>query len=259
MILNLENFPRKSFSKHFLNSVHCEIGLESVESKKIFDRAEEFKSKFLEIGFQSTDKVEVGTLSLEKKDEESLNKISHSTQFHGLVFKSQPPDKIVELNTSQLLMSIQNYESFEDFFPIFQKSVKIMEDTLTVRPVSKIGLKKVNKIEISGFKSIDSVCDIFNSNLLGGFRSGVGQLEDLVATQESFVFKRNGITCFLTLNISKKENNILVAILEFDCVVQKNTTTKEVFEQILSDINEFHFDLFMWSITKKFRELLGDK
>lgn len=50
-LVNVEHFQRQTYKKHFLNSVHCELGLSGMVASSILVAESSFNDAFKKLGF----------------------------------------------------------------------------------------------------------------------------------------------------------------------------------------------------------------
>ncbi|PIR00059.1 MAG: hypothetical protein COV66_08130 [Nitrospinae bacterium CG11_big_fil_rev_8_21_14_0_20_45_15] len=258
MFLNIENKAIESFNRHFLEGVHCEIEFSEVTSETLINNEEAFKREFNRIGFASFKKIKENSFAIEATGESGniITSVNQQGKFKGYLWESADPKRNVQINLTQLLTSDYSYSGFDNFHSNLNAELKIIEELLGKRTVKKIGLKKVNKIQISSVQSVEDIGILFNSNLLGGVRSGIGEIEDTVFTEEKLVFKKEQIVAILTISLSKIKENVFGVKLELDCICLSEFDSIDKVNETLSKINQFQYNLFNWSITEDFIKIL---
>ncbi len=257
---NLEYVERKCFSKHFLKSVHIEVGLIGLTAEIAFSKEEELKKAFEKLGFTESIKVNQTNFKMEiDPDRDSLeHKVIQSVNKPiGLLFKSQKPHKEIQIVANKVIFSDFSYKGFDDFKEIVEKIKEILESDINSFEVNKVGLRKINSIKIEPVESFKEACSLFNSAIFANIKSGLISPDSLKVHEEVTILEKDNLLSVLKFSISKLETPKAYEVnFDFDLVDTEKTNFKEVIQTKLASLNDTHFNLFMWAIEDKMIELM---
>jgi uncharacterized protein (TIGR04255 family) len=249
-LVNVAHVQRRAFKKHFLNSVHCELGLSGIAVNSILAEESSFKDAFKMLGFLESSKIVRGQYVLSSPEAQETT-VQQSAEAIGLRFVSQKPWRELNVTSHNIVVSDHSYESFEAFSEQLQSYVSIVTELLGSEwHINKTGFRKINSIIIEQVQSYPEACAIFNPVLFGSLRAGLAHTDALKISEEVLILEKQGKLCILR-NVLKALDrpNAYEASLDFDLVDQTKYTTMEALKDILPSLNELHFDLFMWAIT----------
>jgi len=252
VLVNVDHNQRKSFKRHFLNSVHCELGLSGIDAGLIFANELLLKDSFKKLGFLESSKIVRGQYLLEASpDQEAKLNMQQSTEAIGLRFVSQKPSREVHITPYSIAVSDNTYVGFDSFLDRLNSYLNIFTQNIQNNfLIIKTGFRKINSIIVEPASSYSEVCEIFNPVLFGVIRSGLACADALKISEETLVLEKQSKVCILK-NVLRALNrpSSYEAILDFDLVDNNIYTATQVFEQVLPELNQLHFDLFLWAIT----------
>ena len=262
-LLNMPNKDRFTFNRHFLSSVHSEIRFKPVDVKSITDRKDQFGEEFKELGFSDIKILKLGAFEL-KADKDKAHLTQHEATPIGVLLTSQSPRQELKIERDKVVYSEFNYSSFENFQTrfkaLFDKAREIISIDDSI-PVNKVGMKKINSVVIQPFTSFEDNLSVFNPALFGTARSGLLTFEYFRVSEETTLLLDTDEKLFLLkTKLEKKTDDTVEATLDFDFVkLGKNINFEEAFNTILPDLNQCHFDLFMWSVTDVMKDIMMEE
>jgi uncharacterized protein (TIGR04255 family) len=258
-LVNVDHFQRRAFKKHFLNSVHCELGLSGIVASSILAKEASFNEAFKKLGFTEGGKVVSGHYVLASPEAQDAT-LQHNAEAVGLRFVSQKPRREINITSHNIAVSDNSYDGYEAFSERLQCYVSIVTELLgSGWSINKTGLRKINSIIIEQVQSYSEACAIFNPVLFGSLRSGLAHSGSLKISEEVLILEEQGKLCVLRNGLKALDHpNAYEAILDFDLVDQSKYTTEQVFTDVLPILNELHFDLFMWAITDEMLQSMED-
>lgn len=258
-LFNLRHIPRRTFSKHFLNSVHCEFGLSRIDFKTILSEETYLKTEFEKLGFQENKKVFQGHYLFASHNTGAID-FQQKSEPIGLQFGSQKPKRHINVTEKSILVSDFDYDGFESFLQRLKEFIQLVGKVLGKRDVNKVGLRKINSIITEPVESYADACSIFNTALFGLLRSGLPVPESISATEEVIVLETQGKLSLLRNRFTKRDKpNSYEANLDFDLVDTTEQKAEDALNVTLPKLNDIHFDLFMWAVTPDMIELMERK
>lgn len=259
-LVNVEHFQRQAYKKHFLNSVHCELGLSGVVASSILAMESSFTEAFKKLGFLEGGKIFRGQYVLTSPDTNEQT-LQHNAEAIGLRFVSQKPWREVNISSQNIVISDHSYDGYEAFSERMQHYVSIVTELLGEKwGINKIGLRKISSIIIEEAQSYSEAYAIFNPVLFGSLRAGLAHVGALKVSEEVLVLERQGKLCLLRNGIKALDRpNSYEATFDFDLVDQSKYTVEQVFNDVLPALNELHFDLFMWAVTDELLQIMRDE
>lgn len=261
ILVNVTHSQRQTFKKHFLNSVHCELGLSGVAAGAIIANELPFNDAFKKLGFLECSKIVRGHYRMEASEgQEATLNMQQSTEVIGLRFVSQKPLREVNVTSQNIVVSDNAYDGFEAFSKRLESYVSIFTALIgSELRINKTGLRKINSIIIEPVQSYAEACEVFNPVLFGALRSGLVRGDALKISEEVLVLEKQNKICVLRNALKALESsNAYEAILDFDFVDNAKYTSQQVLSDVLPCLNELHFDMFMWTITDALLEAMED-
>lgn len=250
-LLNIASKQRRTFKRHFLASVHCEIACRVASQENIAAQRKVLEEIMREHGFVESREVIQSNFHLEARVD-SEAKLSQEARPIGLLFISRTPRREFQIESEKLIISDFSYDGFEQFSARFNSyiySVNKVLDFNNAAMVSKVGLRKINTVRIEPVSSLPEALSAFNPALFSTARSGLLKMEALRASEEVVVMERGDQLCLLRTSLETKSENALTASLDFDCVSKSSVSIEQSFERTLPDLNHAIFNLFMWAVT----------
>lgn len=154
-------------------------------------------------------------------------------------------------------MSDYAYSGFDVFIDRLRFIVSSAEQVLGRRDVNRVGYRKIDSILLEPVASYFDACSIFNPSLFGLLRSGLAVTDSLTASEEVVILDRDGKVCNLKHRLKKLEKaNSFEANLDYDLVDKTGQTIDTALGQTLPEMNNIHFDLFMWAVTPDFVKIM---
>jgi len=194
--------------------------------------------------------------------ESSLNKaatiISKETPI-GLMFSSQKPRIEIQVLDTKVIISNFDYVGFEQFNSQLKEICVGISNFIPRKEVKKVGLRKISSIIIDPVHSYQDACAIFNPALFANVRSGLIKQETLKAHEEVSVIEREDNICVIRAQLKKTSSaTSYEACLDFDFVSLASCDIEEVFTSKLPELNDNHFDLFMWAASDDLIKLMEE-
>jgi len=263
-LFNLTSHERKSFNKHFLNSVHCEIAFkEAFAVEMLIEKKDELETLLRPHGFTLIQELVEGQITFQGADPESDSPASVEQQTHpiGLLFANQNPRREVKLLVDRVTVSDFSYDGFNAFSTRLAAWCKQIEDVLGSRDVNKVGLRKINSVLAQSVHSTNDLCAIFNPSLFTSIRSGLVKFDALELNEEVIVLQKDEMLSVLRNRVKKLDGEATTfeANLDFDVVDKSEHSMNDVFETVLPALNVIHFDLFMWAVTGEMISLMEEE
>lgn len=259
-LVNVEHFQRQTYKKHFLNSVHCELGLSGMVASSILVAEPSFNDAFKKLGFIEGGKIFRGQYVLTTPQDKEQT-LQHNAEAIGLRFVSQKPWREINITSQHIVVSDHAYDGYEPFSERMHHYVSIVIELLgTEWNVNKIGLRKISSIIIENAQSYSEAYAIFNPVLFGSLRTGLAHDGALKIAEEALVLEKEGKLCLLRNSIKALDQaNSYEATFDFDLVEQDKHSVEQVFNDVLPTLNELHFDLFMWAVTDELLQIMREE
>lgn len=259
--LNLSHHPRRTFRRHFLSSVHCEFRFTSeLDVERLLGKQEELQAALGRLGFPEVRQVFEGQFTFDARSDR-MPKLSQQASPIGLLFVSQSPNRSVQLGHDRLIVSDHAYDGFESFLVRIRTYWEIVSQLMNMSQsvvVQKVGLRKVNSIAVEPVSSLQSALSVFNPALFGVARSGLFKTETFKGTEEVSALETKDGLCVLRSKLQRRSDTSLEANLDFDFVSLEATDFQKSFSEILPNLNDAHFDVFMWAITDELVSLMQE-
>jgi len=249
-ILNLKHMPRKAFKNHFLNQVHCEIRFDGNFTTDLVNSIDQLESILKSLGYESHQPVMQGQFAFKIGDDKNPPLMENNSSIIGYKFSSPNPKKDIQILGDKIIFSDFSYVGFEKFLEILQSITIETAKIIPFKKVNKVGLRKINSIKIAPVVTFQDACVIFNPAVFQTIRSSIVANDSLTFNEERIVLEKESKFYMLQFRMSKlNEPNAFDANLDFDVVSKESIDTETVFSQSLPELNEEHFDLFMWAVT----------
>ncbi len=256
-LINVASHTRKKFKNHFLSSVHSEIRLKDVSVSQILEKKAELIEAMTEQGFSDSQDLVEGRFTFEANLEPTL---SHEALPSGLMFISSSAQKELRLESDKIVYSDLSYAGYSEYLEAFSSTVNSI---LTIiaggnnTSVTKITLKKVNSVNIAPVTSFREALRIFNQALFSIPRSGLLKLSLFQVHEEvSVLHKTDEKLAVLKSKLQKSDSDTLQATLDIDFVRLIPPTPVGEAIKYLDQLNQDHFDLFMWAVTDELRQIM---
>lgn len=255
--LVLKREERKAFPKHFLASVHCEVRLTET-STQVLENKENLRQAISTLGFQECQDVNQAQMTLINKSGEPPI-VSQKLTPLGLKFISHEPKREIQITNGAITISDFAYDNLENFLKRFQTLFNQIEKILNISKnskVNKVGLRKISSVVIKPVTYIPDSLSIFNPNLFVIARSGLAPIDSFTNSEEVIVLQKENQFSIIRTKLNKIKADTLEANLDFDLVSRSESDFGEIFSKTLLALNQIHFDLFMWSVTKEMIQLM---
>jgi uncharacterized protein (TIGR04255 family) len=254
-LLNIPHHERRRFRKHFVNSVHCELTFEVGVAVDIGSIKTDLAKPLENLGFRYSGDLHQGGIMLMATG--PIPQVSQTSSVSGATFWTENPRRQLNIMQNSMTLSDSGYVSFEEFLKQLKLAAAIVAAKLDSRVVRKVGLRKINSIRIDSVQDLGEAVAVFNPVLFSAARSGAVVMESLKSTQEVIAMERDKDTCVLrSALLSTGMPGTFDAHLDFDLIDQSSRQLDEVFADRLPEMNRSLFDVFMWSVTPSFLEIL---
>jgi len=256
----LKQHDRKVFNKNFLFRVHAEICFNEIPSEVFQDLDKVLSAVFEERSFTSCENIIHGEYVIQHDDKNMPAELKQEEHKHiGFKFSTEHGERIIDLHNDRLLVTINLYEGFEAFTTDLEAITKALEGAVGKLTISKTGLRKVDLIKVGPVDDLVQACNAFSPNLFGMLRSGLASLENFNVSEEAMVFKSKDKTCLIRTIFKKASpDKYFDVTLDFDLVDTATHSLEQTLEQVLPNLNELHFDLFMWAVTKELVSIMEE-
>lgn len=254
-LLDIPHYERHIFKRHFLNSVHCELGF-GIELERLMSAREPLAGKLQQIGFRYVRDLQQGRVIFQAPDGGgSQPSLQNANVVTGLSFSNDNPHRLLNISTSGLVMSDMAYAGFEDFKNRLQALISAVCECVGDVSVTKIGLRKLNAIRIDSAADPAEAVAAFGGQLFGLARSRAISPKSFKASHELLALERDGSVCNLRTTLASTGTpNSYDVQLDFD--VQRKDTTSASLDSELATMNAFIYDIFRWAITEEFIPVL---
>jgi len=244
--------------RHFLSSVDCEIAFAGGTMATLVASIEPIKTYMESIGFTECKEILESSVSFETSpDGKAPRKIEQVSKATGHFFRNPDSELACSILADKITLGTRNYTGFEDFSSALDNIVTCLTTHLENRDVVKVGLKKVNSIVMEKVTRYDAACSIFNPAIFALLRSGLPTSSVKIA-QEVLVLETESSASLLRNTLrALDDKNSYEASLDFDVVSRKTSTSKVALETTLKELNQVHFDLFKWAVTKEMIALMN--
>lgn len=254
---NLPHHERRRFRKHFLSSVHCELAFTSIPSEQILSLEDVLKEDLKALGFQEVGKIIRGGVSFKGDAGTTPSFEPVPATAIGLKFVSQEPKREVHVTSDRVTCSDFAYGGFSEFITLLTKVVNVLQAHLGVLQVNKTGLRKIDSIIAEKVESYLEACAMFNPSFFGALRSGLPAFGSVKVAEDAIVLEKDTMLSVLRATLTQLDSqDKYQANLDFDLVDRSATDAITALEKTLPKLNDLHFDLFMWAITKDLLNML---
>lgn len=251
-LLEIPRHKRRIFKKHFLSSVHCEIGISGVQSDSIRANRDLIAKGLAPLGFDHAGDFQQSNITLGGAAQ-GAPQVLQGNSPAGVTFWSENPKRQLYVTPNGLVLSDFAYEGFEDFSRRLATAARLISKILNVNAVSKLGLRKISSVRIDAAHRLADAVSGFNPYLFATVRSGVLMSNALKAAQEVIFLERDGSSCVLRTAItSTGVPDGFDAHLDLDLIDQRARELEEALDVKIHEMNAFHFDIFMWAVTPDF-------
>jgi uncharacterized protein (TIGR04255 family) len=256
-LFNVPHVRRRQFKRHFLNSVHCELGMTGFQAAKIVAARSELAKNLAPLGFTHAQEMTQGSFMFQNAGAGLLPAVKQVADVSGVTFFSENPRRQLNITAQGLLLSDFGYEGFDAFATRLGDAAQTVVSVLGNLPIGKIGFRKINAIRMDSVRNLSEACTIFNRALFGAARSAAVDAEALKSTQEVIHLERDGRIFLIRTNLAPTGiPESFQANLDFDLIDQKQSDLDTAVKHTLPSMNEFHFDAFMWAVTSDFLAIL---
>lgn len=255
-ILNTPTAVRKTFSKHFLSAVYSEIGFAGTGANTILTNEQSLKAFFQSQGFDISKRITQREVLMKNPEENKPAKIDQKETPLGLMFSSSKSRVDVQILDNKIVISDFNYEGFDSFNARFKVLCEGISQFVPRAEVRKVGLRKVDSIVIEPVKSYQDACSIFNPSIFAIIRSGLVQESTLKANEEILVVEKQGVMCIFRARINQVSEVAYESSLDFDFVDMEALSLDQVFESKLPELNNRHYEMFMWAVSDELIKLM---
>ncbi|MGK5090532.1 TIGR04255 family protein [Deltaproteobacteria bacterium TL4] len=261
MILNLPHCKRRTFKKHFLIGVYCEVEYQAMANTIILEKEDTLRDKLVDFGFHDSKKVVHNQFFFQGNHSvPQVINIQQNANPVGIAFVSLEPKRELQITSDRVVFSDYSYQGFDDFERRLKGYFKIIEKELGKLSPIKVGFRKINSIIVEPVTSYSDACSIFNPSLFGTLRSGIAGKDALKLIEESMVLELGQDICLIRNQFKQLDKaDRYQAVLDFDLIRKEPGNIKNVMENILPSFNARHFDLFMWSITDTMIKLMEEE
>lgn len=238
--------------------MHCEIALHVGPQAKISERQKALEGALRPLGFVECRQVIRGRFQMEANSDRAA-KLSQEATPIGLLFANQIPRREFQIETEKLVLSDYAYDSFDEFIVRLSSYVDAACDVLGIDravAVTKVGLRKVNAVQISPVSSLPEALGAFNPALFNIPRSGLVGFNSFRGAEEVMMVESGQKLGLLRTSLEKQSESSLAANLDFDFISKISDTLARTFEKTLPELNQSIFDLFMWAVTADLIDLM---
>lgn len=124
--------------------------------------------------------------------------------------------------------------------------------------VIKVGVRKIDSIIIDPITSYRDACSIFNPAIFAILRSGLIKDDALKVHEEVSIIEKEQHLCIIRAQMQKAPMPTgCQASLDFDLVDRRPIDFKSAFSVSLPELNNRHYDLFMWAASDELIKLMG--
>lgn len=254
--LNLPSLERRKFPRHFLNAVHCEISFSGTAVNSILNQEASLTTFFEKEGFASHKKFVQNEVRMENAKDKDHRVISHRETPLGFVFSSNKPKIDVQVLDTKIVISDFNYEGFDKFQATFRRICEGISKIIPRQEVKKIGFRKINSVIINPVNSYQDACAIFNPALFAIIRSGLINEGSLKNHEEVTFIEEDSLRFILRCKIKQIQENTCESTLDFDFIDVSSTSLNDVFDKKLPELNNYHFNMFMWAASDELIRLM---
>ncbi len=255
---NLPRQKRKTFRRHFLTSVHAELGFIGVTTEKILAAEAQLSATFAKHQFLETRKVVMGSFVMQANSNEPA-KLHQDARPVGLSFLSSTPRRELQVHGDKIVFSDNAYDGFESFLSRLREYSAVIAEIIGIDSITKIGLRKINSILIEPVVAYQDAFSIFNPALFAVARSGLVMADALKGAEDVNILERNGSMCILRARLKKMTSpSTYEANLDFDLVDRNVSTLSDAINKVFPELNDTHFDLFMWAATSDLIRLMEE-
>ena len=255
-LFDVPQVARQTFSRHFLQSVHCQLTFAEVDIEQILSSSDAI-SKMLHLANEDVvERIDEGSIEMRSGGEE--HSLKHSSKPVGLLFKRQKPRMDVTLRSGSLVLSSYEYTGFDDFLKLQSEMLQLLEKVVGRAEFTSIGLRKINSMIIAPVKSLRETLKLFNPALFSLPRSGLTSDDAIKMFEGSVYLEKNGIASVVRHRLRQLNKPVdFEANLDFDLIYQGLTTSEEVLHKHLPEMNETIFDLFSWSVSEDMKNIMS--
>ncbi|MBC7466856.1 MAG: TIGR04255 family protein [Bdellovibrio sp.] len=248
---NLNKNPHKAFKKHFLKSIHLEIGFSSVSTESLLLQESALKLGLANnFGLKICKRLNRANVALTNLSDKEMKITNHSTTL-GLIFSTENQKRELQVLSDRIVYSDHEYTGFTDLKTSLRGQLSFLFKTLNIpEDVNKIGFRKINSVRVDEATSYEDATAIFNPALFAVTNTGFFSPDALNSIESNLALEKDKKKFILRTNISKaSEAASYICNLDFDLIDQNINKLDYVFDTVLPEINQLHCDLFIWAVT----------
>lgn len=260
MIRNLANIDkneRKIFKRHFLRNVIIELRFSELTKESILNNQDYLKENLGKLGFNEHNLIQTFEFKM-KIDDEKPQKVSLEEEV-GIVFLNKKKKKQLEIIENKIICTDGQYDNYDLFSEKIFNVIQIINNlNIANNKVTYIGLRKINTVVATETKDFKEITDIFNNSIFAQLRMGLIPFENFNNYKDSIEFQKDNYKCTINTACIKKSDNDFEIILDID-IINSNLKSDCKITDELNELNQFNYDLFMWSITDYFRQIMNEE
>ncbi len=250
LFTDLKKHTHKTFKKHFLKSVHCELGISGISTESILSNETKLKEKLAPLGFKDNKKIHLASFVFNQQESDA--KVTNQSTPLGLIFHSINPKRELQILNDKIVISDHAYQGFNSFSSTFKEVASIALEVLKIpTEINKVGFRKINSIFVEDTQSYSEAVAVFNPAIFSIPESGLIASDSLKGLENVIVSEKEKKTFILRGILAKQQKpDTYQGTLDFDLVNRNLIKFDEVFSSLLPEMNQLHFDLFMWAVTE---------
>jgi len=177
-----------------------------------------------------------------------------SSQSTGYEFSDAAKSMHLGVTTDALTFSMvgKNYSTFDLVAEMFIKNVTPLLSRLEISEVSRISVRKINRVEVTGekFSPVEAMKRVLNPVLVVS-SLGLPCTTDLKASFGSFQAQHGDhrLICQYGFSPASGENLLPFVTLDIDALFDSNGTKVSEIVSRFTTLNEVVFDVFWWGIS----------
>ena len=223
--------------------------------EKILEKQSDLNEALAPLELDVVTKILDGSVKINSVD--NNHSVETSSKAVGLSFAQSSSNSSVNITANSILLSEYRYTGFDEFLKKLQLVYDTSSKILGEREVSRVGFRKINSILAGPVDSLAQACTMFNPSLFSVVRNGLAATSSVKLFEDTLMLERGKYSCLLKHRLrALPETGKFEFNLDFDLLRNTDLEPSSIFSEILPEMNEQHFDLFMWSVTDDMRKLM---
>ncbi|OGI23034.1 MAG: hypothetical protein A2255_03230 [Candidatus Melainabacteria bacterium RIFOXYA2_FULL_32_9] len=256
-LFNLEENTREKFKKHFIKSVVVNIAFSNLSKQCILKNEEYLKTEFKKLGFDQSGQIKQVEFTMSIEDEKP-KKLTNEENVTGLLFNNQRLMKNLEIIENSVICVDNQYEGFEFFAENIENIISVINKiSLANNSIEKLGFRKVNSFVSTETQNFETITELVNDSVFAPLRTNLIDISNFKEHIETIIVENEHCKSRLIFACTKTNPNEFRVNIDLDLIDNKLCNRYDIVKRI-ETLNNVAYNLFIWSTTSKFRNIMND-